>query len=259
MNIKEIVNSLYMQLEIAKRNAEETENEYEKVGYNYDILAINEKIANAKAVLKGVFSNEKLEEICKEVLPDEVFTKAVEDLVAKNEKAKNAYIAHYSRYVKENQEKIDNLIKIRPTCVEEGDSRYREYQSYVEARDKNQASLDLAAYTTYTLFDVLPAEHLDNFTAKVGEEADKLENADEIADSINNYKPVGQSEKGVNYPVKDRIEEILQNKFLSYEFGKFLKVNKDLMNEFQEKYEIIEQKGKIFTVKEKNRGVIVYG
>ena len=230
-NIKEIVRNLYMQLEIAKRNAETTEDEYEKVGYNYQIIGLNEKIDNAKAVLKSVFSSEKLEEIFKEILPPDVLAKANEDLAAKNEKSKNAYINYYTRYVKENEEKIQALITSRPTCVEEGDSKHREYLAYVEAKEKNQASLDNPTYKTYTLFEVLPNEYIDIAINKVSEEAQNLENVDEIADSINNFKPIGESEIGVTYPIKERLEEILSNRYLSPDYEKFLRDNKDLMNE----------------------------
>lgn len=229
--IKDIVKALYSELEIANSNMNKSEDEYEKVGYQYQIIGIKEKIDNAKSELKKYVNAEQIQEICEKVLPTDVLEKANKDLLAKNEWSKNAHDTYFKSNITNAKENIKRLLQYYPNCVNEGDKKHEEYQRNLKNIETNQYSLDHPTYKVYTLYDVLGPEHIDKVSEEIAENIENSENADEIFDKIKNFKPIDKSDLGVTYPIKDKLEEILKNPYTNYDFRQLIIQNKDLMNE----------------------------
>ena len=164
--ISDIYKNILMELQVGYNNLNATEDEYEKVGYQYQIKGIKEKITYANNVLKNIFTKEQLEDICKQVLSAEDFDKTINDLNTKNEESLKTYTERIANKMKTTEESLTVLLQKNPGCVQEDNKKHKEYLNLLDTKNKCQEALDNPRHKVYTIFDILSEQNLNAFFIK---------------------------------------------------------------------------------------------
>ena len=229
--ITSYINILYKNLAKQKELLSQNNNEFERVDIQYEIISIQEEITNATKTLESLFNGEDIINFAKEVMPEEDYNKVVVTFNEKNESLKQRYEDNLKGLIKSRKTSIDQLKYKSPNFKEEGDPHYPEYQQLLKDIEEYNAQLENPKPPVTSFINLIDQRYIEGMIKKIGEKAEELDNAEELAEQLEAFLPVDKSDKGVQYPVKETLKKITLGINTSYEVKQMIFDNEEEINE----------------------------
>lgn len=214
-----------------EKRLEECSDVYEKVGHKYELDAMKEQLSNAANVLGNAFTREELFELCQGIMPLDVQKNIFEQVDAKNEENKRSYTQHLDRLIEIRQKDIETLFKEDSNCDKETSPIFSKYKSAQEAIKKARQNIEKPNYQKVNIFAYLGPEYYDKYIKKLADNLDKVKDSKDIEKNILSYQVVYKSEETLEYPVKDKLDQMMSKMSVSSDTYNLIKVNYDFINE----------------------------
>lgn len=225
------INLLYKNLEKQKELLSQNNDEYKAVEINYEIMSLEEEITNATKTLESLFKSEEIVLFAKEVMPEEEYDKAVIKFNERSEYVKKRYINDLDGLISSRKTSIEQLKHQSPNYEQEGDPKHEYYLSLLKDIETYTANKANPKPPVLSFINLIDQKYFELIIKKIGEKAEKLENADKIAEELEAFLPVDKSDKNVQYPVKETLKKIVLDINTSKEVKNIIFENEKVINE----------------------------
>ena len=210
---------------------EECSDVYEKVGHKYELAAMKEQLDNAANALVNAYTREELYELCQGIMSENVRENIFEQVDAKNEENKRLYLQKQDMLIGIIQNDIETLFEKDPDCDKETSPLYRKYKSAQDSINKARQNIENPNYPKVNIFAYLTPEYYDEYLKKLAHNLEKVKNSKDIEENILTYQVVYKSEKTLEYPVKDKLDQLMSTMSVSLDTYQVIKENYEFINE----------------------------
>ena len=231
-SVVDYLSVLLKDIKSKEKRIEECTDPYEKVGHNHELTEMKEQLKNAANLLGNAYTSKELLELCKGIMPDDVQKKIYDQMEEKNRKNEKSYINYQKQILDVSEKDIAAAFDLDPDCDKESSPVYKKYKAAQDAFDKALQNIENPKYNKVNFLSLVGPEYYDEYIKKLAANLVNVDGATEIEKNILSYQVVYKSEKSLEYPVKDKLDNmIISMSGISYETHQLINENYNFINE----------------------------